>query len=274
MPDADALIEVAGIDVAIGGNRILSAIDLTVGRGEIVSLIGPNGAGKSTLVRVVLGLLQPDRGKVWRRAGIAIGYVPQRLTIDPILPMTVRRFLALAGRRSAVYERQVLDEVGVPDILDRPVQQVSGGEFQRVLLARALLRQPDLLVLDEPVQGVDLTGQSEIYRLIGRIRDNRGCGVLLVSHDLHLVMAATDRVLCINHHVCCAGLPEAVTQHPEYVALFGRGVAENLALYAHHHDHAHDPGGHVVPLPAAAAAGSGDHREHPDHPHRHDHAGR
>jgi zinc transport system ATP-binding protein len=192
--------------------------------------------------------------------GARIGYVPQRLAIDDALPLTVRRFLGLAAPRSAAIER-ALAETGVADLVDMPVQVLSGGEFQRVLLARALIREPDLLVLDEPVQGVDVAGQAALYDLIRRIRDRHGCGVLLVSHDLHLVMAATDRVVCLNHHVCCSGHPEAVARHPAYRALFG-AAADAIAVYAHHHDHRHDAHGHAVPLPRSAEpppakAGSG-----------------
>jgi zinc transport system ATP-binding protein len=205
--------------------------------------------------------MKADRGTVVRRAGLVIGYMPQRLHIDPTLPLTVGRFLALgAGRRrySADQQGQVLDEVGVGEILQTPVQAVSGGEFQRVVLARALLRDPDLLVLDEPSQGIDVTGQADLYRLITHIRDRRGCGVLMVSHDLHLVMADTDEVVCLNHHVCCAGHPEMVTNDPSYIQLFGKQVASTLAVYHHHHDHDHDAHGNVVPH---------EHDEHGDHGH-------
>ncbi len=248
---SDPLIEASAITVVRGDKEILSAAGLKVRPGEIVTLIGPNGAGKTTIVRVILGLMEPDRGVVARRAGLIIGYMPQNLHIDQTLPLTVGRFLMLgAGRRRYSAERrfQVLDEVGVGGILESPVQAVSGGEFQRVVLARALLRDPDLLVLDEPTQGIDVTGQADLYRLITRIRDRRGCGVLMVSHDLHLVMADTDEVVCLNHHVCCAGHPETVANDPSYIQLFGKQVAGALAVYHHHHDHDHDAHGNVVPL--------------------------
>ena len=246
----DPLIEASGITVVRGDKEILSAAGLKVRPGEIVTLIGPNGAGKTTIVRVVLGLMEPDRGTVVRRPDLAIGYMPQSLHIDQTLPLTVGRFLGLGTRHrrfSAEQKFQVLDEVGVGGILETPVQAVSGGEFQRVVLARALLRDPDLLVLDEPSQGIDVTGQADLYRLITRIRDRRGCGVLMVSHDLHLVMADTDEVVCLNHHVCCAGHPEMVANDPGYIQLFGKQVADTLAVYHHHHDHDHDAHGNVVP---------------------------
>jgi zinc transport system ATP-binding protein len=161
------------------------------------------------------------------------------------MPLTVRRFLALTKADSTALQRNA-DETGVTPLLDRPMQGLSGGETQRVLLARALMGSPDLLVLDEPVQGIDVNGQTELYRLIVRLRDERGCAVLMVSHDLHLVMAATDEVLCINQHLCCSGHPDAVSRHPAYLSLFGEIDADTLAVYTHHHDHRHDLHGEVV----------------------------
>ena len=240
------LVEVAGVDVRFGAKAVLGGVDLVVHAGEVVSLIGPNGAGKTTLVRVVLGLIAPDRGRVGRTAA-RIGYVPQNLAVDPTLPLTVRRFMALAGG-AAEHARDALAEVGASEVLESPVQDLSGGETRRVLLARALVRDPQLLVLDEPAQGVDVGGQAELYGVIRRIRDRHGCGVLMVSHDLHLVMAATDRVVCLNRHVCCVGHPDTVSRDPNYVALFGDRAAANLAVYHHHHDHRHDASGAVVPL--------------------------
>jgi len=246
---AETLLEASDLTVVRGGKEILSHAGLKVRGGEIVTLIGPNGAGKTTIIKVVLGLMTADQGTVVRRPCLVIGYMPQRLHIDPTLPLTVGRFLALGGnRKNDRSAAEVLDEVGAGSIMDTPLQAVSGGEFQRVVLARALLRDPDLLVLDEPSQGIDVTGQAELYRLIARIRDRRGCGVLMVSHDLHLVMADTDEVVCLNHHVCCAGHPETVTNDPSYIELFGQQVASTLAVYHHHHDHDHDAGGNVVPI--------------------------
>ncbi len=258
---AETLVEARGISVSRGGNAILAGVDIAVGAGRIVTVIGPNGAGKTTAVRVMLGLMKPDAGSVRRRDGLIVGYMPQHLHIDASLPLTVGRFLALgaAGGDGQARARAALAEVGAATVMDTPVQAVSGGEFRRVLLARALLRDPDLLVLDEPSQGIDVNGQADLYRLITRIRDRRGCGVLMVSHDLHLVMADTDEVVCLNHHVCCAGHPESITNDPAYITLFGRQVASAIAVYHHEHDHAHDADGRPVPL------GRG-------HAHRHGHA--
>ncbi len=240
------LVSLQGVHVDFDGKSILEGIDLEVARGEIVTLIGPNGAGKSTLLKVVLGLLAPASGAVFRRPGLAVGYVPQRLQIDPILPLTVRRFLTLPQRHSEAALRTALQEVGADYILDQAVQELSGGEIQRMLLARALLRKPDLLILDEPLQGVDFTGQSSLFALIEALRRDHNCGVVLVSHDLHIVMSGTDRVVCLNRHVCCSGKPDSVSQHPEYLALFGPQVAQNLAVYTHSHDHHHDLQGNAV----------------------------
>jgi zinc transport system ATP-binding protein len=243
------LIALDRIRVAFGRHLALSDVRLRVEPGEIVTIIGPNGAGKTTLLRVALGLQRPDAGTVRRRSGLRIGYVPQRIAIDETLPLTVRRFLGLApGARQAA--AAALAETGATHVMDLPVQTLSGGEMQRVLLARALLRDPELLVLDEPVRGVDVAGQAELFALIRRIRDRHGCGILLVSHDLHLVMAATDRVVCLNRHVCCSGLPEAVQSDPAYRALFG-AATDGFALYAHHHDHSHD---HDTPAAAEEPA--------------------
>jgi len=239
-PDgAEVLAAAEGIDVRFGDRRVLHGVDAAVRAREIVAIVGPNGAGKSTLLRALLGLVTPAAGRVRRRPGLRLGYVPQRLGLDAILPLTAGRFLALGAPQDAAAIAAVLAEVGAARVAAVPIQGLSGGELQRVLLARALLRNPELLVLDEPAQGVDVVGQRSLFDLIRRIRDQRGCGVLMVSHDLHLVMAATDTVICLNGHVCCTGHPEDVSRHPTYLALFGQEVAEGYAVYAHHHDHAH-----------------------------------
>ncbi len=243
--NAERIIEARGIAWRIGGETILDHVSLTLHEGEILTVIGPNGAGKTSLLRILMGLLAPSAGNVWRRPGLRIGYMPQRLAIDPSLPLDVGRFLRLAGRRPGPLAA-VAEEVGIAGLLRTPLAGVSGGEFQRVLLARALLRAPQLLVLDEPVQGVDVNGQAELYGLINEVRRRHNCAVLMISHDLHLVMASTDTVLCLNKHVCCAGKPEVVSAHPEFLQLFGKQAVSEIAVYTHHHDHAHDLHGHVV----------------------------
>jgi len=262
------LIAASGVSVHVGGRALLDQVSLEVAAGEIVTLIGPNGAGKTTLIRVLLGVLASDAGTVERRPGLHIGYVPQRFEADPVLPLTVARFLALGVKRPAPQALdRALEETGIADLQSTPLHALSGGELQRALLARAVLRDPDLLILDEPVQGVDFSGQLDLYDLIGRLKREYRCGVLMVSHDLHIVMRATDRVVCINRHLCCAGQPEAVSRHPEYVSLFGPRAGE-LAVYTHEHDHEHDLAGHVV-HPDGHAHG----HAHHDHHHHHNHGG-
>jgi zinc transport system ATP-binding protein len=234
------LLELNNIDLLIGKRHILHKVDLQLAPGEILTIIGPNGAGKTTLVRIALGLLQPTSGQVKRRSNMRIGYMPQRLYLDPTFPISVKRFLSMAGAGQSDKITAVLEEVGAAHVLNSTMQSLSGGELQRVLLARVLLRDPDLLVLDEPVQGVDVHGQMELYQLISRIRDQHQCAVMMVSHDLHLVMAATDRVLCLNQHICCSGSPEAVTNDPAYLKMFGPQAVKNLAIYTHNQSHRHE----------------------------------
>jgi len=249
--DDNALISARGIGVTRNGRDQLIDVSLDIAPREIVTLIGPNGAGKSTLVRVLLGLEKPDRGKVQRRADLRVGYVPQSFDSDAVIPMTVERFLTLGMENDKKRIAAMLEQVDAASVRNQQLDELSGGELQRVLLARALLRRPNLLVLDEPAQGVDYSGEADLYNLIGRLRDVAGFGVLLVSHDLHIVMARSDRVLCLNRHVCCSGIPEAVAQHPSYARLFGPQAARAFAVYRHHHDHSHDLAG--MPQPSESA---------------------
>jgi zinc transport system ATP-binding protein len=235
------LIETEGLAVRLGGALVLHDVSLSIDRGEIVTIVGPNGSGKSTLLRALIGAVRPGRGRVNRAESLRIGYVPQRLHIDPTLPLTVTRFLNLPRRHPAGDVRAALDRAGLPDLRTRQMTDLSGGQFQRVLLARALLERPDLLILDEATQGLDQPGSAAFYARIEEVRRELGCAVLMVSHELHVVMSASDRVICLNGHVCCEGRPEVVAQADEYRALFGSGTQGALALYRHDHNHAHDP---------------------------------
>jgi zinc transport system ATP-binding protein len=248
----DALVSARGLTLARQGRSVLEGIDFDIRAGEIVTVIGPNGAGKTTLVRVLLGLIKPDRGEIRRTPDLRLGYAPQQFNIDRTIPMTVERFLQLGltrttqpGGGDAI--AGALAEVGAARVRGQQIASLSGGELQRVVLARALLREPQLLVLDEPVRGVDYAGEAELYDLIGQLRDRHGLGVLLVSHDLHIVMARSDRVVCINRHVCCSGVPQSVARDPEYARLFGPEAARAVAIYHHEHDHRHDLAGDAAP---------------------------
>ena len=244
--NSDVLLNARDISLQYNQRQVLQNISLTINTRQIVTLIGPNGAGKTSLVKIVLGLVPPTSGEIERLEGIRIGYMPQRLQVDQSMPVSVSRFLSLGANARADRIDDALEEVGASVLKDSQLFALSGGELQRVLLARALIQEPQLLVLDEPAQGVDVNGQAELYRLIADIRDRHGCGILLVSHDLHLVMSATDEVICLNQHVCCHGHPEQVSNDPAYLELFGKKDAETLAVYTHHHNHSHDLAGDVV----------------------------
>lgn len=242
----DSLLDFKRVSFAPRGRLILKNIDFTLHRGEIVTVLGPNGAGKSTIAKLALGLIQPTSGQITRSRALSLGYMPQKIQFDRTLPLTTHYFLSLLSIKPTRSQIQhCLNEVGAGYLIDQSLHNLSGGELQRVLLARALLLQPDLLVLDEPAQGVDIVGQQELYSLISKINRSRGCAILLISHDLHLVMASTNRVICVNQHICCSGHPDAVSQDPAYLNLFGREGSEQLAVYAHHHDHTHDLSGHL-----------------------------
>ena len=240
--DRLSVLSASGVHVSHGGRVVLDDVDIALDAGEIVTLVGPNGSGKSTLVRVLVGALRPDRGVVRRARDLRIGYVPQRVHIDPAMPMTVRRFLELPRRYDAGRVAEALENAGVPDVGAVFLGDLSGGQLQRVLLARALLVRPQVLMLDEATQGLDQSGSASFYRRIEAVRETLECAVLMVSHELHVVMSASDRVVCLNGHVCCHGTPDVVADRPEYRALFGTGTGGALALYRHDHDHVHDSG--------------------------------
>jgi len=251
----------------IGDNWLVRGVDLTVSSGEIVTLIGPNGSGKSTTAKLALGILKPSEGTAERRPGLRVGYVPQKLAIDWTLPLTVDRFLRLTNPLSDAECRTALVRTGAERLLRSEMRALSGGEMQRVMLARAIARSPDLLVLDEPVQGVDYSGEIAIYDLISEIRDTLGCGILMISHDLHVVMAAADQVICLNGHVCCRGTPSDVSQDDSYRALFGTRGNAALAVYEHHHDHVHLPDGKVRRADGSECTScAGEHHDHTHDP--------
>jgi len=246
MKNKTTLIEAVNIKIKREDQVILDGIDLSVESGEIVTLIGPNGAGKSTLVRALLGLEEINSGSIKRKPGLVVGYQAQRLEIDATLPLTVRRFLTLTLSRPDIELEESLEHVKLGQSLDKSIHVLSGGEMQRVQLARAILRKPELLILDEPTQNVDITGAVDLYRLIQETRDRINCAVIMVSHDLNVVMSGTSRVYCLNNHICCSGQPAEVSQHPEFLRLFGQNSADMLAIYTHHHDHNHGPAGEVL----------------------------
>lgn len=250
------LVKASGVGVCRDGRWLIRDVNLEVHKREIVTLIGPNGSGKSTCTKALLGLMRADSGTITRADTLRIGYVPQKLAIDRTLPLTVRRLMTLTGNFPPEQVEDALEQVGISNLAEAPVHQLSGGEFQRALLARAMIRTPDLLVLDEPVQGVDFAGEIALYELIRQARDQLGCGILLISHDLHFVMAETDKVVCLNGHICCEGSPRAVAQDPEYRRLFGPKAAEAFAVYRHEHDHAHDADGSII---------AHDHKDHTGH---------
>ncbi len=239
-----SLIETRDLTVRLGGDTVLKDVSLAIAPGEIVTVVGPNGSGKTTLLRALIGAVGAAGGTVTRTPGLRIGYVPQRLHIDATLPLTVTRFLNLPRRVPRAEADAALARAGAGGLGGRQMSDLSGGQFQRVLLARALLERPELLILDEATAGLDQPGQAAFYRRIEEVRQEMGCAVLMVSHELHVVMSASDRVICLNRHVCCEGRPDAVASAPEYRALFGTGTQGALALYRHEHDHTHD-------LPAA-----------------------
>ena len=270
----EPLVSLNKAGVFRSGRWLVRGIDVDICPGEILTLIGPNGSGKSTTAKMALGIVKPDEGSAVRASGLVVGYVPQKLSVDWTLPLTVERFMRLTQPLSRSDTEAALTRTGVAHLARAEVRNLSGGEFQRVMLARAIARRPGLLVLDEPVQGVDFAGEIALYELIGRIRDELNCAVLLISHDLHVVMAATDRVLCLNGHVCCQGTPTAVADSEEYRQLFGARGSPQLAVYQHQHDHTHLADGRVMHADGSITTNchpDDGHHDHGHHDHGHDH---
>lgn len=234
------LIEAKNLFVKYGSFNALSDVSFEIASKEIVTIVGPNGSGKTSFIRAIIGAVTPNSGTIKLKPGIRFGYVPQRLNIDPTLPISVERFMRLTGNNKKDACHQALLRVNAPEVMAKQMSELSGGQLQRVLLAKALLGSPELLILDEPTQGLDQPGAAAFYKQIEKLRNETGCAILMVGHDLHVVMSASDRVICLNGHVCCSGTPQAVAATPEYQKLFGNGADGALALYRHNHDHDHN----------------------------------
>ena len=234
------LIEVQNLNVAYGKNKVLDDVNLTLSKNEIVTIVGPNGSGKTTLFKAIIGSIPIRSGKVVIKQNLKIGYVPQVLNIDRSLPLTVGRFLKLANKRNDQGFLRALQVLDSDDLLSSQISNLSAGQLQRVLLGHALMNEPDILLLDEATRGLDQPGSAAFYKKIEEIRDTTGCAILMISHDLHVVMSASNRVICLNGHVCCQGEPNSVASSPEYKALFGSKIDGTLALYQHDHNHSHD----------------------------------
>ncbi|MCK3657412.1 zinc ABC transporter ATP-binding protein ZnuC [Pasteurellaceae bacterium Pebbles2] len=239
------LVELKDISVIFSQKVALQHINLRIFPNSITTIVGPNGGGKSTLLKVLLKLLSPTKGSVTYRADLRVGYVPQKIHLDHSLPVTVERFLSLKKGIQKSDIQQALELLSISHLIKNSMQKLSGGEMQRVLIARAILNKPNLLVLDEPTQGVDINGQIELYQLIHQTQQKLNCAILMVSHDLHIVMADTNEVLCVNQHICCAGTPETVSNDPKFIHFFGDQFSKNIAFYTHHHNHNHNIHGDI-----------------------------
>ena len=245
MNTSDTLVRLSKAGIYKDKKWLVRDVDLEINRGKIVTLIGPNGSGKTTTAKIALGLYKSISGNVERNTQ-NISYVPQKVSIDWTLPVRVIDFMVLTQNLKQDDISEALDLTGVKHLKRSNLRDLSGGEFQRVLLARAIAKKPDLLVLDEPVQGVDFTGEVALYSLIKEISEKLNCGILLISHDLHVVMSATDYVVCLNGHVCCCGTPKDVAQSKHYKELFGEKSAELLPIYEHNHYHVHSSDGNII----------------------------
>jgi zinc transport system ATP-binding protein len=233
------LASLENIGLKIDGQQIIDKVSLHLNKGKITTLIGPNGGGKTSIARILLGVLQPTSGIITKDSNLKIGYMPQKIVIDKTIPMTVENFLTLSVQKIIFDDKinKLIDRLKISNILNKQIHDLSGGQMQKVLFLRSIINNPDLLVLDEPTQYMDINATEEFYQIIDEIRKSQDCAILLVSHDLHMVMQKTDVVFCVNHHVCCHGAPEDINQHPEYLSLFGN--RSNLAIYQHNHDHKH-----------------------------------
>ena len=257
------IISADNISHRFNNRVVLDQVSLEVKKGDFITIIGPNGAGKSTLLKCLMGLITPDHGQIKRKPHSRIGYIPQRMAVNPSLPITVARFIELNKSKASTPNRTSLTvDLGINDLAHKPIHSLSGGEWQRVLLARALQDEPEAIILDEPAQNLDISGQLQFYKTLDEIHQNRGIAILMVSHDLHMVMASTQQVVCLYHHICCSGAPQTVARDPEFAHLFGQDMAKMMAIYQHQHDHDHHHGHH-----------GHHHDHHHDHHHGHEHQG-
>lgn len=238
----ESILKISNLTVKIDNKLILDDVSFEVPRGKIITIIGPNGSGKTTIVRSILNLIKPTKGSVWIKDDIKLGYMPQKISLNPYLPIRVINFLELDIKNTVTPDllEKVIKKAAIEHILSLPLQKISGGEMQKVLFAKALLNKPDILILDEPTQGIDVNGQLEFYKLITKLRDEKNISVIIVSHDLHMVMKSTDYVICLNQHICCEGTVKFVNQHKDFHNLFGSRTIETFSVYEHDHDHSHN----------------------------------
>ncbi|MGI9392307.1 MAG: ATP-binding cassette domain-containing protein [Parvibaculales bacterium] len=239
------LIAAENVTVICQGKHILKDVSAVIGMRDFITVIGPNGAGKSMLLKCLMGFYPPDSGRITRKKGLKIGYVPQNLSLDYTMPLNVQRFLTLRKKVDKFSVQKIAEETNIEEVLMKPLTVLSGGELQRVLLARSLLNNPELLILDEPAQNLDISGQLSFYKLLEHIYNERNLSILMVSHDLHMVMASSKQVICLFHHICCSGEPQAVTKDPEFISLFGQDMARMMSVYQHSHNHTHKRGDDV-----------------------------
>jgi zinc transport system ATP-binding protein len=236
----NALISAKNVSVLKNQKSILENIDIQINKKDFITIIGPNGAGKTMLLKCLMGFYKPTSGLIERKEKLKIGYMPQSINVINTMPMTVKGFITVKKKYDDVSLHKVITEVNLGEIVNKQLSVLSGGEMQRVLLARSLLNNPDLLILDEPAQNLDISGQLNFYKLIQEIYSKRDISILMISHDLHLVMVSTKKVLCLYKHICCSGAPQQIAKDPEFLSMFGKDMANMMSIYQHSHDHDHD----------------------------------
>jgi len=240
MKITNALISAKNVSVLKHQKSILDNIDIQINKNDFITIIGPNGAGKTMLLKCLMGFYKPTSGRIERKEKLKIGYMPQSISIINTMPITVKDFITVRKEYDDISLNKVITEVSIGEIINKQLSVLSGGEMQRVLLARSLLNNPDLLILDEPAQNLDISGQLNFYKLIQEIYSKRNISILMVSHDLHLVMVSTKKVLCLYKHICCSGAPQQIAKDPEFLSMFGKDMANMMSIYQHSHDHNHD----------------------------------